>query len=382
MKIEYLFSSPEGDISAGRNELKMPFKLSPWEDHPFLTLGDYFDALRDFVLMDKGRVLALILERLLDTGHSIDSITKILIRSDKHGALYHLSSIEVFDESRHVKFSVSTAVSERGRGILSREYLLLKSLGEKNDSTYLPQPFLFKEMENRSGPQTEKFSFLAAEWFDNYHEWHISRDRKQEERILIWDLENGYRFASDEEGFEILKKAAMILSLYYDIPTLRQIYPWHHAAGDFIVRPGNGEISVKLTTARNYEPIKCFSSEKVPDPVTGLVYFFINLSIRIRLDKIDGEGESVLAGDFSVEAAAKGFFEALCIKRKNGMYNIGGPDELLSILRSFNPDELKRLYKPLMDVYEEEDPEDFRVIESGLESHIGLLMKTLHEIRL
>ena len=47
MIIEYLFSSPEGDISLAPEDLARPFLITPSEHHPFLTLGDYFEAIRE-----------------------------------------------------------------------------------------------------------------------------------------------------------------------------------------------------------------------------------------------------------------------------------------------------------------------------------------------
>ncbi len=63
MEIKYLFSSPEGDISLGPVEdpvfggedLARPFLITPSEHHPFLTLGDYFEAIRAFILKDQGK---------------------------------------------------------------------------------------------------------------------------------------------------------------------------------------------------------------------------------------------------------------------------------------------------------------------------------------
>ena len=37
-------------------DLKLPFRLSPEEEHPFLTLKDYFSALEQFVAADTDQI--------------------------------------------------------------------------------------------------------------------------------------------------------------------------------------------------------------------------------------------------------------------------------------------------------------------------------------
>jgi hypothetical protein len=49
MIVEYLFSSPKGDIPITPDDLRTSFKITPSENHPFLTLGDYFKAIEEFV---------------------------------------------------------------------------------------------------------------------------------------------------------------------------------------------------------------------------------------------------------------------------------------------------------------------------------------------
>ena len=119
MIIEYLFSSPEGDISLAPEDLARPFLITPSEPHPFLTLGDYFEAIREFLLKDQGKPLLQVLKERLNRETSIDSIRKILVRSEKHGVLNHLASVEVLVDDKQIKLAVSTAVSEKGKAWLN-----------------------------------------------------------------------------------------------------------------------------------------------------------------------------------------------------------------------------------------------------------------------
>ena len=57
MIVEYLFSTSEGDFPAGQSELALPFKITPTQDHPSLTLKDYFNAVKAFILQAQGKSL-------------------------------------------------------------------------------------------------------------------------------------------------------------------------------------------------------------------------------------------------------------------------------------------------------------------------------------
>jgi hypothetical protein len=381
--IKYFCSAPKGDILVCSDDLQRPFLISPGESHPFLTLGNYFEAIKDFILRDHGKSLVTVLREQLKTDISPDSISKILIRTEKHGALYHLASVEVFSGMQSMKMCVSTAVSENGKAWLRHEFDLLKFLNSTFAYPYLPVPYFEGDVKVHSGHWNESLSMSLTEWFENYHEWHLSMDEKRgKQRICIWDLRNGRCFASKEEGFEIFRQASKILTLYYDIQGFNQIYPWHHAAGDFIARIEDGIIDVKLTTARKYEPIMLFSSEDTIDPIIALTYFFLNLSIRMRLDKLDGVGMGAWADSFSVEALIQGFFEGLRIMDADGRYGLGKVRDLLSLFKGFDQKELARLFHPLLDLYENEDPGDFSVIQANLGSHVQQLYEVMQRFHL
>ena len=382
MKIRYIFSSPEGDIPAEKAELDMPFRVSPWENHPFLSVRDYFDAIRHIVGRNNCEILLYIVNEEMGIDLKSDEIQEILIRSEKHGALYHLASVQILSKQGEFKFSLSVALSENSRAQLSREFGILRSLHDSFKFSYLPRVFVFEEMAYQAEKGTEKFSILLAEWFEDCHEWHISEGEDHLERVRIWDLKRGHRFATELESFQIFKQASKILALYYDAHSFKQIYPWHHAAGDFVIGTKGKQVSVRLTTARDYSPIKVFLFEENVNPITALVYFFLHLSIRMRLDKLDGVGNPVLAGPFSIKAVTEGYFEALRRKEETDKSLLGDLDGHLSLLRSFTPREILRLYGPLLDMYSYEDPEDFHTIEFGLENHISLVHKALKEFRL
>ncbi len=382
MVIKYFFSAPKGDILIGADDLQRPFLMSAGERHPFLTLGNYFDAIKDFILKDHGRPLTTVLREQLRSDIGPDSISEILIRTEKHGALYHLASVEVVSGRQSLKMCVSTAVSENGKAWLRHESGLLKFLNSKRALPYLPVPHFEGDVKVRSDYGKESLAMFLTEWFKNYHEWHLSTDEKGgKQGICVWDLKNGHWFASNKEAFEIFRQASKILTLYYDTRDFNQIYPWHHAAGDFIVRSKEGIIDVKLTTARKYEPM-LFSSKDTIDPVVALTYFFLNLSIRMRLDRLDGIGVRAWAGGFSVDALIQGFFDGLRIMEAEGRYGLGEVKDLLSLFKGFDQQELAGLFYPLLDMYAKEDPGDFSVIQANMGSHTEELYEVIQSFSL
>ena len=384
MEIKYLFSSPVGDIPLGPEDLARPFLITPSEHHPFLTLRDYFEAIKAFILKDQGKRLVHIFKQSLNREIGLDRIHKILIRSEKHGGLYHVASVDIFMYERPIKFAVTTAVSEEARACLTNEYEMLKSLNRSLKLPYLPEVHEKGDVKCQDGHHHhDTLTLILSEWFRDYHEWHLSIDEKDNcQKVCIWDLKNGNRYASEEESFEIFRKVSKILTLYYDAHAFKQIYPWHHAAGDFIVETGENGIRVKLTTVRDYRSIMELFSENAAHPMIAMVYFFLNLTIRLRLDKLDGVGETAWAGDFSVHAAIQGFFEALRIMDGEGIFESGHMQDLFSLLQSLNEDEVERLLQPLLGLYQEDGPADLPIILTNLKSHVSFLCQALRDSRL
>ena len=111
-----------------------------------------------------------------------------------------------------------------------------------------------------------------------------------------------------------------------------------------------------------------------------MVYFFLNLTLKMRLDKLDGVGETVWAGNFSVDATIQGFFEALNMMNAQGRYGLGKIEELCSLLQSFHPTELERLFQSLLTLYQDEDPADLFMIQQNLNRHVLFLHQCLQDV--
>jgi hypothetical protein len=377
MNVRYFFSSPAGDVPVDDGLLSRPFLLNPMQEHPHLKLGDYFKAIERFVTGNNGEALLRILGNIRQEPVSSPEIAEILIRSEKHGGLYHLSSVEILGPGIQHKFVVSTAVTESSREWLQRESQALKLLNESFRLTYIPEVFLVEELELQTPGGPSKLMLMLGQWFEDYHEWHLHRGDSGEPHWIIWDFKNGYRKAEDREIFKIYEQAALILTLYYNVQSTHQIYPWLHAAGDFVVKSEDETVDVRLTTVRGYEPLIIFLEEQDTNPVMALITFFLNLTIRTRIDRWEGVGEVAWAPDFSVQPTVQGFFRALENMEKEGRYEPGGTGNFAALLRTFRKDELRRLSVPLLDFYRQESRETASLVEKQLDSHCQSLWSVI-----
>jgi hypothetical protein len=380
MKIRFLFSSSEGDIPADDALLARPFLVNPLEEHPSLKLGDYFRAIQHFLFVRRweslGDLLGLMWQRPIQAG----DIDEALIRSEKHGTLYHLASVEVLASGSRAKFALSTAVSETNRHWLSQEFETLRYLQETLCLPYLPQPYFLETLDwqTHGGPAT--LSLMMSEWFEGYHEWHLTRGESGEPELVIWDLQTGYRKADEREGHEIYRQASRILTLYYNVRTSDHIHPWHHAAGDFVVKSAGDLVDVRLTTARGYEPLVVFREDQDIRPVMALLYFLLDLTVRMRLDRWEGVGEIAWAGDSCVKASAEGFLQALREMEREGRYGPGNVDDFSSLLRTFKERDLLRLYQVFSEMYRRESGEMASVVEREIEGHCQALCRVIQAL--
>jgi len=296
--ITYLVSSPHGDVPVDTDRLDLPLEVDTLET-PY---GTYFDSIKNFLASEKFKPFLDAVNKKTGREVHVKDIDEIIIRTEKHGLLYHPASIDIALKHEKIKFGLNVAVTDTGKDWLKEEFSVLQKLHKKFNLRYLPEVYFAGELNS--------MLFMLEDWFEGYHEFHVSFDEEGQKKLKLWEYGSGYIYLSPEEACDIYKQASKILTLYYDFEHFNYIYPWHHAAGDFIVRVDNENMDVRLTTARRYKPLLDFQKNET-DPIFALFYFFLHLSLQMRLDKIDGVGEVVWAEDCSVDAAVQGFCEAL-----------------------------------------------------------------------
>ncbi|MCD6295400.1 MAG: hypothetical protein J7M20_10920 [Deltaproteobacteria bacterium] len=380
MIVAYLFSSPEGDVSLDLEDLSRPFLITPEKAHPHLTLGDYFDTVKACILKNRGELLKCALKNKSHENFNLEDVRKIQIRSEKHGILYHLASVEVITTEKRVKFTLSTAISKKGIEYILHEHDILNRLNHNSGFSFLPEIYGIRRMTCHTAQgKTEEMVMLAAQWFEDYHEWHMSIDPLDgRQKIKIWDLKRGSRYASTTEASIIIEKCSKILTLYYDFGDFSHIDAWHHAAGDFIVNTQrDGKLNVRLTTVRKYEPQPATEDA---GPMIAMIYFFLDTTVKMRLDRLDGVGETVWLDDFAVTAAVKGFFEGLRAYEAKGDGAEGvRADDLLTLMQSFDAPELKWVFEPLLTHYRTQYSDEATLIIIRLNNHINFLRQALQD---
>jgi hypothetical protein len=380
MNVKYLFSSADGDIPVDETLLARRFMVNPLEEHPRLKLGDYFRALEHFLFVKRWESLKDILGQMWQRPVRDGDIDEALIRSEKHGTLYHLASLEILASDSRAKFALSTAVSETNRQWLAEEFGTLQSLWDALHLPYLPQAHFLETLEWQTARGPVDLSLMMSEWFENYHEWHLTRSESGEAEPVIWDLQKGYRKAGEWESREIYFQASRILTLYYSMNTSLHIHPWHHAAGDFVVRSEAEVVDVRLTTARGYEPLVTFSEDRDINPVMALLYFLLDLTFRMRLDRWGGVGEIAWAGDSCVRPTVDGFLKALREMEAEGRYGPGNVNGFRSLLRTFGEKDLLKLYRSFVDAYRRESKEMASVAEREIKGHCRSLAQVIQAL--
>jgi hypothetical protein len=356
--ITCLISSPLGDVPVDADKIHLPLECDPSKT-PYKV---YFQTIKNLLEHDSFSHLLKAAGKRCGKGVKVNEINEIIIRAEKHGALYHPASVELIFEKSRLKFGLNVAVSETGRDWLKKEFSVIQDIKKKCSLPYLPEVYFFEEQAT--------VSFLLEEWFEGYHEFHLSMTESGEQVLKLWEFGKGYRYLSAEQRFEIYRQASKILTLYYDMNDFSQIYPWHHAAGDFIAKAEGNGVDIRLITARQYDPYMVFQEKEQMNPVIALFYFLLNLTVRMRLDKLDGVGDAVWAEDFCLEASVKGFLEGLGLKAELKDY-FGSEKEFVNILKSFSQEDLRAAYSPLIDMYK--GTTDYPVIIENLDRHVEAL---------
>jgi len=365
--IRYLVSSPHGDIPADESKWDLPLE----GDELRTPYRIYFHTIRDFLSKDEFKPLLSSISQQRGKEIRLNEVDEIVIRTEKHGLLYHPASIELILKGDNLKLGLNVAITDTGRHWLKVEWDVLQKLHTKYDYPYLPKAHMFSDFY--------RMSFLLEDWFEGYHEFHISKEQDGTHRLKLWDFQDGYKYPSPEQSFDIYRQASKILTLYYDPDDFSEIFPWHHAAGDFVVKVMDETIDVRLTTARRYEPFIGFADQNTLNPLLSLCYYLLNLTIRMRLDKLDGLGEIVWIEDRCVEATLRGFFDALTLKG-DVTNSIGNTEGFLTLLLSFSVNDLKTLVNPLLEQYK--GTGDFSAVIPNLDKHIEELYVTLQNLPL
>lgn len=345
--------------------------------------GEYFSAVRSFLEKDGCRTLLRALELRLQRKVPLHDIGEIHIRLEKHGEFYHPACVDVIIGRQKIPFALNVAVAETGIKTIKKEFDCISRLNHEFSDSFIPEVFELGEFRSAAGREIHMF---LGNWFEGYHEFHISRDSADKEnKILIWDNDQHPYYLSSVQSADLYRQAARILTYYYKVESFEQISSWHHGAGDFVVKIDRTGLDVKLISVRSYAPLFAnliHSANKEMDPeliLQTLLIFFLNLSIRMRLDRYDGVGEIAWADGIAVQSTLDGFFEGLALKPTIECL----PDSIETCFRYYlsacTREDLYELGEVVMRTFNRRAPE-LRVIRQQLKDHTTELNRLVSQI--
>ncbi len=383
----YYLYDPQTPVDRGHAAWLHPLPLSRHpgrkRDETAIKQGDYFLAVRRFFERDDFDLVTRALNRRLPKKKvKPGDIREIRIFLAKHGAFYHPARVEVSAGQQSAVFVLNVAVSETGVRTIQEEYRNLKRLNDEFALSFIPRVYGFGEV---NGAANRKIPIFLGDWLEGYHEFHISGDPSGHDgNILLWEGGETRSFLSSAQQAEIYRQAAKILTYYYNVESFEQIFGWHHAAGDFIVRIDNTVVDLKLIAVRRYAPLlknPGHPENDGADPemiLQALLLFFFNLSLRMRLDRIDGVGDIVWAGRPAVAATLAGFFEGLALKPR--MPSL--PDTVDRCFAYFlsvcSREDINDLCRSVADAFDRRAPET-AIVRQNLDEHVASLGRTIEQ---
>jgi len=348
-----------------------------------VSYGEYFDAVRSFFEQDGREMLCGALAQHLQQTISPGDIQEIRINLEKHGEFYHPARIETDVIGHTITFVLNVAVSETGKAHITREFHTLKRLNIGFVESFVPRVYVLGEVTSGSG---RKFCMFLGQWFKDYHEFHISRATSgKRPKVCVWDDRNQRYYLSPKQTAQLYRQAARIMTCYYNVTTFEHISPWHHAAGDFIIKPDQNSIDLKLITVRGYVPLlrdlnhQTPGSGNVEQILQALLIFFLKLSIQMRLDRIDGVGNIVWLDSEVVQSTVQGLFDALAQKPTDPILP-GAVDTCFKYYLSIcSRNDLFELSESIIQTRPPAAPE-IPLIKQHLAEHVHFLIESIRKI--
>jgi hypothetical protein len=280
-----------------------------------IPVGDYFQAIQAFIKGAGGEAIVRVL-----AGRGADPAAAKVFRIflAKHGEYYHPARVETEIDGVPFLWVVNVAVSAAGKALVFKEYALLERLAREFTAAYVPQVYAASEVDAGRG---RSLAMFLGQWLTDFHEFHITRDTLAGDPALaLWCPASDPILLEATQARAVYRQVARILTYYLNLAAFEGIGAWHHAAGDFVVRVERRQTEVRLITVRDYRPLfrqRPESGDRVR-AVTGLLeallIFLLNVSVRTRLDRLDGTGDWVWSDPLAVEATVAGVLDGLADK--------------------------------------------------------------------
>lgn len=351
---------------------RLPGLITPQRvDTESVTYGIYFTAILQFCAADGWRRIVNAASWKLDQPVIEKDLEHLSIFLVKHGAFYHPARLQLAIKDRMLSFVVNVAASSQGRHALASEVVALDRLHDQRPFGWFPRVY---------DRVSDKLPMILGDWFDGFHEFHLTRTPDSDEpAMVVWDGATAPRMLSAKQAGDVYRNCTMILTACYDPITSCQIFPWHHAAGDFVVRVEGEGVSVKLITVRNYIPMTGTTDEPENEKeiMDALVVFLIHLSVRMRLDRLDGVKEVVWAPDSCLEPMMDGFFQGLDLTARINGFPEGFPEAFRRYICHHDAADLLATARQVTETVFDHRSEERRLIPGNLAPHMLMIHRLL-----
>ncbi|MEX1300227.1 MAG: hypothetical protein AB1Z38_14775 [Desulfotignum sp.] len=344
------------------------------EPSPEWTVGDYLEAARAFLLRDQGRVVCQAASRLAGHCRPIQTMAVCL---EKHGAFYHPLKITLDAGSDYVTLVLNGAVRDPGFTLIETEFRLLERLVGQVVPGFIPRVFGAGTLVTEKGG----VGFFLGQWFDKFHEFHVTRTARGD-RVAIWKDDGTHGPIPWHDAVRIYENIAYVLTAYYEVDTGHEIFPWHHAAGDFVT---NFQGDVRLITVRGMDLLTEIPSDISEGEVRQLfclLFYFLNLTLCMRLDRLDGTGPIVWLPDVVLDATVKGMHRSLAdreILRPHIQPVNGFSARFPAFAKSFGSDQLHQMMDHLLED-RHFSAEEAQLIRNHLDSHCRRICRILAQL--
>jgi hypothetical protein len=332
-----------------------------------VSYQSYLEAIQSFLVDNFEEFEDVVKQKSRWSGKEIQLIDLV---AEKRGADYFPASVRVHSGREQLWFVANVALTDRGISRITRDHDLMRFLGAVGDQRLVPEVYFISNASDRSSniTQTPNLMFLG-EWFRGYHEFHVSSLGSGKPTVFtFWDTDIGYSEIKEDIAIKMIEKVAYILTYFFDLESFQEIYPWHLAAGDFVAKL-SPEPDLKLITVRQYGNRIIFTEDSEENLNDSLLMFLANMTVRARLDRIDGVGDFVWLGESFLRAIMRGFMKALLAKDYKGHDITQFCHNFVKIGHSKTIQEWTEMFVQLLASYDKRAP-DFQVISENLVDHI------------
>lgn len=282
-----------------------------------ITYGAYFSALQNTLAADRCAALCEAIAGITQTSTRFECIEKVEIQLLKHGHFYHPACVVVIVAGVTHHLALNAALTPDGIALLPKETAALDTLAQQEGFISVPRVLARGCCAQADG---QDWQWFLTPWFDGFHEFHLTRLEGGRQAVTVWDGAQKPTVLNHAQTAALLEGAARILTIAVNPHTLAHIFPWHHAAGDFVVRlDAAGHPQVRLVTVREYQPLL----PPNPDLAEGednaalerllyaLLLLVIQTALRLRVDRLDGVGEIALYPVSVVSAICRGCLDGI-----------------------------------------------------------------------